>query len=175
MKAGATHNNLQVRVLSDPTVEPLLVTIKLFTPVSRGRAEWVDLSEILINRGEAVAASEAEVNSQEQRRFRSQMDFSRRSQRSEEARNIRMIYPPAPPGKSEERLPKMNLHLDGGDLVQCKVIAQLRWDIVAVHLVNPETNAVNQEVFNRLEKDGSTFPLADDPRYVLCYYNLGLT
>ena len=69
----------------------------------------------------------------------------------------------------------MNLHLDGGDLVQCKVIAQLRWDIVAVHLVNPEINAVNQEVFNRLEKDGSTFPLADDPRYVLCYFNLGLT
>ena len=139
LKKGAAHNNIRVKVLSDPTEEPLLVTIALFTPVSRGQAEWVDLAEILINRGQAVAASQAEVNSREQRRIRSQLVFSRRSQRSEEERNIRRIYPVPPGGRSEERLPKMNLHLDGGDVVECKIIAQLNWNIVTVILVNPET------------------------------------
>ena len=168
LKPGATHNNIKVQVLSDPSEEPLLVTIKLFTPVER--AEWVDLSEILIKRGDAVAASQAEVNSLEQRRIRSELVFSRKSQRSEEERNIRRIYPVPPFSRSEERLPKMNLHLNGGDLVECKIVAQLRWDIVSVHLVNPETNNVNQKVYNLLE-ESPNFPVAEDPRFglFLCY------
>ena len=86
-----------------------------------------------------MTASQAEVNSREQRRIRSQLVFSRRSQRSEEERNIRRIYPVPPWGRSEVRLPKMNLHLDGGDVVECKTIAQRSWNIVTVILVNPET------------------------------------
>ena len=56
-KKGASHNNIKVHVLSDPSEEPLLVTIKLFTPLGRDQSEWVDLSEILIKRGVAVAAT----------------------------------------------------------------------------------------------------------------------
>ena len=167
LKEGATHNKLQVQVLSDPSEEPLLVTIKLFTPVSRGETQWVDLSEILINRGEAVAATEAEVNSRDQRRIRRQLDFSRKSRRTEETGRIRMIYPVPPCGRLEERLPKMNLHLEGGDLVQCKIIAQLRWNIVSVHLVSPETIDINLKVHNLLEEKGSNLPLAKNPRFGL--------
>ena len=76
-----------------------------------------------------------------------------------------MIYPVSPCGRSEERLPKMNLHLNGGDLVEVKIIAQLRWDIVSVHLINPETNEINQKVYNLLDEEGSTFPLAENPRF----------
>ena len=179
VKEGASHNNIKVQVLSDPSEEPLLVTIKLFTPLGLEKAEWVDLSEILIKRGEAVAANEAEVNSPDQRRIRSELNFSRSSQRTEVARNIRMIYPVSPCGRSEERLPKMNLHLNGGDLVEVKIIAQLRWDIVSVHLINPETNEINQKVYSLLDEEGSTFPLAENPRFgflsVLTIPNLALS
>ena len=77
-----------------------------------------------------------------------------------------MIFPVPPCGRSEERLPKMNLHLEGGDLVQCKIIAQLRWNIVSVHLVNQETSEIIQKVYNLLDEEGSNLPLAENPRFV---------
>merc|ERR1719186_2407584 len=75
------RNQIKVIVESGLDKQPLLVTIKLYSPLDPGdtRSEvfkpWIDLSELLVQQNEARYVSQEEVDSTEQRTSRKPYDY----------------------------------------------------------------------------------------------------
>ena len=170
-KTNTYHNSLKIKLLSpEQTEEPLLASIQLFTPDVENKdnpyySPWVDLSTVLVQRGLAVAATPEQVNSLEQRQRRQRFTFGRQAERLREEEE-RRIFPPPQRDQEFQHLPLMesNLRLEGGDVVDCKVVSRLAWNVVTVHLVNEETDSVNRTVYNLLEGDGPACPIVEAPR-----------
>ena len=120
---------------------------------------------VLVQRGLAVAATPEQVNSLEQRQRRQRFTFGRQAERLREEEE-RRIFPPPQRDQEFQPLPLMesNLRLEGGDVVDCKVVSRLAWNVVTVHLVNEETDSVNRTVYNLLEGDGPACPIVEAPR-----------
>ena len=162
------HNNLKVRLLCPgQTEEPLLVSIQLFTPDPRQEdnpyySPWVDLSTVLVKRGWAVEATPEQV-AEEQREKWERFTFGRQAERlGEEAE--RRIFPGPRRDQTFQHLPRRNLQLFGGDILDCKVVSMLAWNVVAVHISDDEALNINRKIFNVLEQDGPSSPIVEDPR-----------
>ena len=147
VKPKTKHNNVKVKLLlPEQTEEPLLASVSLLTPLEHKKTEWVDLADILIRRGWAVSATPAQVTSRDQRERREKFDFGRRV----EEETLIQICPAG--GGDKHQLPRLNHQLDGGDFVECKLISQLAWNVVTVHLLNKWTKELNLKIFNILEE-----------------------
>jgi len=156
----AGRNQIKVTVESGLDKQPLLVTIKLYSPLDPGdtRSEvfkpWCDLSELLVQKNEARYVSQEEVDSTEQRRSRKPYDYGvgfdvskggkdmtraqeRNSNRAEGCVSkqnflVSISTDPIP------RLDLAGLNLQPGSVLSCRLASVDTCDRVYIHLDSEE-------------------------------------
>ena len=150
------RNIIRVRTMSKTGKLPLLVDIQLSTPyeedVGQKKNVFISVSELLLERGDAVKASITEVNSKEQRKLRKKHDFgvrydqkaSQENKHSNQA-NAKKTLDSQIPSDVFEKI-KPSVLLDAGTrIVGCQVQAFLAWNQLSVHLLSKNDTKTSYE------------------------------
>ena len=172
-KIGGKVNVLKVEIMSKFDRQPLLVDIKLYTPVE-GRPMYISLSDLIIARGDGKEASMAQVDSKEHRVFRKMHDYGVRFKRLNREQKIERsletnlngisltedLFRPVPPMDTEI------LMINEGSLITCEVQSLLSWNEVVVHIgtKSPAGTVFRQLVDKPLKKLASSEKMIPIPR-----------
>lgn len=150
-------NIIRVRTMSKTGKQPLLVDIQLDTQYEEGlgqkRSVFISVSELLLERGDAVKASITQINSKGQRDMRKKHDFgvsydkkaSKENQHNNEAK-FKKNHDSQIPSDVFERIEPLMASLPTGagtKLVDCQVQAFLSWNQLIVHLL-PKKNTISE-------------------------------
>ena len=157
------RNIIQVRTMSKTGKLPLLVDIQLNTPyeedVGQKRNVFISVSDLLLERGDAVKATITEVNSKGQRNLRKKHDFGVRHDKKAFIENKNENQPKykknldsqTPPDVFEKVQPSVcSMMLSSGTkVVACQVQALLAWNQLSVHLLPKKGTQTEYEDLRR--------------------------
>ena len=172
------RNIIRVRTMSKTGKQPLLVDIQLNTPYGEdlGQKEsvFIRVSDLLLERGDAVKATITEVNSKGQRDLRKKHDFGIRYDRKAYKENkeinqakFKTYEDSQIPYDVFERVEASQLLGAGTRVLLCQVQAFLSWNQLSVHIL-PRDNSTSEyeelrRCMNQEVKGTEGIPL---PRYV---------
>jgi len=146
-KVGGKVNVLKVEIMSKLDRQPLLVDIKLYTPVD-GQNIYISLSELIIARGDGREASMAQVDSKEHRVFRKMHDYGvkfkrlNRDQKFDRTLELKLtgmnisedLFRPVSPLDIE------TMRIEIGAVLKCEVQSLLSWNEIVVHIGSENAN-----------------------------------
>ena len=144
------RNVMKVEVISSAEKLPLLVDILLYTPINQGtmRHTYLPLADLVVERGDGVKATIAEVDSKKQRARRKKHEHQMKI-RFRKASKYLLTKPYESKEEVNVAIPKRvftkvpvlevsTLRVSSGSLLQCRVQSLLSWDKLVVHLVSEE-------------------------------------
>lgn len=162
------RNIISVRTMSKTGKLPLLVDIQLNTPyeedVGQKRNVFISVSDLLLERGDAVKATITEVNSKGQRNLRKKHDFGVRhdkkafkeNKHDNQSKYKKSLDSQTPSDIFEKVKPSLCSPLlsSGTKVVDCQVQAFLAWNQLSVHLLlKKDTQTEYEELRRNLNRE----------------------
>jgi len=157
------RNIIRVRTMSQTGKLPLLVDIQLNTPyeedVGQKRNVFISVSDLLLERGDAVKATITEVNSKGQRNLRKKHDYGVRhdkkafkeNKHDNQSKYKKNLDSQNPSDVFEKVKPSVCSPMlsSGSKVVVCQVQAFLAWNQLSVHLLPKKDTQTEYEALRR--------------------------